>query len=103
MPTNCTPVKSGVSSGNNAKELLCKVLLCLTILRPTKVPRNADATGSQPLAVLTLSNAATGQVIGTMTNLGKGKFTFQGSVSPVTTLRLDSNYSGSSSLGVAQK
>ena len=62
-----------------------------------------DATGSQPLAVLTLSNAATGQVIGTMTNLGKGKYTFQGTVSPVATLRLDSNYSGSYSLAVAQK
>jgi hypothetical protein len=62
-----------------------------------------DATGSQPLAVLTLSNATTGQAIGTMTNLGKGKFTFQGTVSPVTTLRLDSNYSGSSTIAVAQK
>ena len=62
-----------------------------------------DATGTQPIAVLTLSNAATGQAIGTMTNLGKGKFSFQGTVSPVTTLRLNSNYSGTSTLAVAQK
>jgi hypothetical protein len=62
-----------------------------------------DATGNLAIAVLTLSNATTGQAIGTMTNLGKGKFSYQGTVAPVTTLRLDSNYSGSSSLGVAQK
>ena len=36
-------------------------------------PLKVNATGTQPLAVLTLSNAATGQIIGTMTNLGKGK------------------------------
>jgi hypothetical protein len=62
-----------------------------------------EATGTLPIAVLTLSNATTGQVIGTMTNLGKGKFTYQGTVAPVTTLRLDSNYSGTATLAVAQK
>ena len=62
-----------------------------------------EATGSLAIAVLTLSNAATGQVIGTMTNLGKGKYSFQGTVLPVTTLRLDSNYSGTTNFKVALK
>ena len=62
-----------------------------------------DATGSLALAVLTLSNATTGQVIGTMTNLGRGKYSFQGNAPPVTTLRLDSNYSGTTTFAVALK
>ncbi|KAB2661203.1 MAG: hypothetical protein DVB31_12645 [Verrucomicrobia bacterium] len=62
-----------------------------------------EANGNVPAAVLTLSNAATGQRIGTMSNLGKGKYSFQGTVSPVVTLRLTSNFSGTATGAVAQK
>jgi len=66
-----------------------------------------DATSTVPSAVLTLSNAATGAVIGTMTNTGLSgsgaKYSFQGTVSPVTTLRLISNFSGTATGAVAQK
>ena len=62
-----------------------------------------EAVGNVPAAVLTLSNATTGQRIGTMTNLGKGKYSFQGTVSPVVSLRLSSSFSGSTTGAVAQK
>jgi hypothetical protein len=55
-----------------------------------------------PIATLRLSNANTGQFIGTMTNLGKGKYSFQGFSGPVTTLLLDSSFSGTGTGGVAQ-
>jgi hypothetical protein len=66
-----------------------------------------DATSSAPTAVLMLFNASTGQLIGTMTNNGpsKGgtKYSFQGSVSPVTTLLLKSSLNGTSTGTVTQK
>jgi len=62
-----------------------------------------EASSNVATAVLTLSNAVTGQRIGTLTNLGRGKYSFQGTVSPVTTLRLTSNFSGTSTGAVAQK
>ncbi len=62
-----------------------------------------EAASNVPTAVLTLSNAATGQLIGTMTNLGKGKYAFQGTAPPVATLRLNSSFSGAATGAVAQK
>lgn len=62
-----------------------------------------EAASNVPTAVLTLFNAVTGLRIGTMTNLGSGKYSFQGTVSPVVTLRLTSNFSGTSTGAVAQK
>ena len=62
-----------------------------------------EASSNVPTAVLTLSNAVTGQRLGTMTNLGKGKYSFQGTVSPVVTLRLNSSFSGTTTGPVAQK
>lgn len=62
-----------------------------------------QANSNVPTAVLTLFNAVTGQRIGTMTNLGSGKHSFQGTVSPVVTLRLSSSFSGTSTGAVAQK
>ena len=62
-----------------------------------------EAGSNVPTAVLTLSNATTGQAIGTMTNLGQGKYSFQGTVSPVTSLRLNSSFNGTALGAVAQK
>lgn len=66
-----------------------------------------DATSSPPTAVLSLFNASTGQFIGTMTNNGLtnggAKYSFQGTVSPVTTLLLKSSLNGTATAGVAQK
>jgi hypothetical protein len=66
-----------------------------------------EALGSVPSATLGLFNATTGQFIGNMTLSGlsgtSGKFSFQGTVSPVTTLLLRSNFSGTNTAGVAQK
>lgn len=62
-----------------------------------------EAASNVPTAVLTLSNAATGQLIGTMTNLGKGKYAFQGTAPPVAALRLNSSFSGAATGAVAQK
>ncbi len=62
-----------------------------------------EASSNVPTAVLTLSNAATGQKIGTMVNLGRGKYSYQGTVSPVVSLRLSSSFSGIATGAVAQK
>ncbi len=66
-----------------------------------------EATSTVPTAVLTLYNAATGRLIGTMTNTGLSaggaKYAFQGTVSPVTTLLLTSSFNGTASGAVAQK
>ena len=66
-----------------------------------------DATSTNPAAVLTLFNTATGQLIGTMTNTGLSgtgaKYGFQGTVAPVTTLLLKSSLNGTATLAVSQK
>jgi hypothetical protein len=62
-----------------------------------------EATSTSPTAVLTLYNAATGQLIGTMTGGGGAKYTFQGTVAPVTTVRLTSSLSGTATGAVVQK
>ena len=66
-----------------------------------------DATSSAPNAVLTLYNDATGAFIGTMTNTGLitygAKYSYQGSVSSVKTLRLKSKFNGTTTFAVAQK
>jgi hypothetical protein len=66
-----------------------------------------EATGSVPSATLSLFNAATGQFLGNMTfgglSGGGAKFSFQGTVSPVTSLRLVSNFSGTATSAVSQK
>jgi hypothetical protein len=65
------------------------------------------ATGSNPAAVLTLFNATTGQLIGAMTNNGLSgsgaKHSFQGTVSPVTTVLVKSSLNGTATGAVAQK
>lgn len=57
-----------------------------------------EAVCSSRTSVLTLYNDATGQVIGNMTLSGTnglgGKFSFQGTVAPVTTLLLKTNFNG---------
>jgi len=66
-----------------------------------------EATSTIPTAVLSLFNAATGQFIGTMTNNGSigfgAKYSFQGTVSPVTTLLLTSSLNGTATGAVSQK
>ncbi len=66
-----------------------------------------DATSTKAAAVLTLYNNATGQLIGTMTNNGLSgggaKYSYQGTVSPVTTLRLQSSLNGTATGAVSQK
>jgi hypothetical protein len=62
-----------------------------------------EATSTTPTATLTLFNAATGQLIGTMTNLVSGKDSFQGTVSPVQTLLLTSSLGGTATGAVVQK
>lgn len=66
-----------------------------------------DATGNLPSAALKLYNATTGALIGNMTFSGLSgtgaKFSFQGTVPPVTSLRLVSNFNGTSIGTVAQK
>ena len=66
-----------------------------------------EAVSTAPNAVLTLFNATTGALLGTMTKggaIGVGaKFSFQGTVSPVTTLRLKSSLNGTTTSAVAQK
>lgn len=93
-----------------------------SVVRSTTVPKTVDsvavsraelvvktgslkvqASSNVPSAVLTLSNAATGQRIGTMTNLGKGKYSFQGTVSPVTTRAPSSSFNATGTGAVAQK
>lgn len=66
-----------------------------------------DATSNTPTAVLSLYNAATGQFIGLMTDNGPSgggeKYSFQGTVSPVTTLLLKSSLNGTATAPVPQK
>lgn len=66
-----------------------------------------DARSNTPGAVLSLYNAATGQFIGTMTDNGPSSggetYSFQGAVSPVTTLLLKSSLNGTAVAGVTQK
>jgi hypothetical protein len=66
-----------------------------------------EATSTVPAAVLTLFNATTGRLIGTMTNTGLSgsgaKYSFQGTVSPVTSVLLTSSFSGTATSPVAQK
>jgi hypothetical protein len=62
-----------------------------------------EATSTSPTAVLTLHNAATGQLIGNMTGDGGGRYSFQGTVAPVTTLLLTSSLSGTATGAVQQK
>jgi hypothetical protein len=62
-----------------------------------------EATSTSPAATLTLFNAATGQLIGTMTSSGAGRYSFQGNVSPVQTLLLRSSMNGVTTGAVAQK
>jgi hypothetical protein len=62
-----------------------------------------EATSTTPTATLTLFNAFSGQLIGIMTNLGAGKFSFEGTVSPVQTLLLTSTLHGNATGDVAQK
>jgi hypothetical protein len=66
-----------------------------------------DAFGNTPGAVLTLYNAATGQSLGIMTDNGPSgggeKYTFQGTVSPVTTLLLKSSLNGVATASVSRK
>ncbi|MDX6445409.1 MAG: hypothetical protein QOH71_2483 [Blastocatellia bacterium] len=66
-----------------------------------------EATSTVPSAVLTLYNASTGALIGTMNNNGPSgtgaKYSYQGVVSPVTSLLLKSSFSGTATGAVAQK
>jgi len=66
-----------------------------------------EATSTVPNAVLTLYNATTGALVGTMTNTGLSaggaKYSFQGTVSPVTSLLLKSTFSGTATGAVSQK
>ena len=66
-----------------------------------------DATSNTPKAVLGLYNAATGQFLGTMTDAGASgggeKYSFQGTVAPVTTILVKSSLNGSATLPVSQK
>ena len=76
-----------------------------------------DATSQVPSDVLTLFNAATGQLIGTMTLTGTttakisgqavatfGQYSFQGTIpAPVTTLLLKTGLNGSTTFAVSQK
>jgi hypothetical protein len=67
-----------------------------------------DATSTSPSAVLSLFNAAPGQLIGTMTNAGLSgggaKYSFQGTVAgPVQTLLLRSSLNGTATGAVTQK
>ncbi len=67
-----------------------------------------DASSAASSDVLTLFNAATGQLIGTMTLTGLngtgGKYSFQGTVpTPVTTLLLKSSLNGMATGAVVQK
>ena len=66
-----------------------------------------DASSTVPSAVLTLFNSATGQAIGIMTNTGLSgtgaRYSFQGTVPPVTTLLLKSSFNGTSTAAVSQK
>jgi hypothetical protein len=66
-----------------------------------------EATGSNPAAVLTLFNTDTGQLLGTMTNTGLSgsgaKYSFQGTVSPVTTVLAKSSLNGTATSAVVQK
>lgn len=66
-----------------------------------------DALCSSRTSILTLYNDATGQVIGTMTFSGTnglgGKFSFQGTVAPVTTLLLKTSVNGSTRSGISLK
>ena len=104
-PVTVTATANGSSVSRTIT--LPKYVDFVSISRAELVVKNGalkvDASSNLAIAVLTLSNATTGAPIGTMTNLGKGKYSFLGTVAPVTTLRLDSNYSGSATFGVAQK
>lgn len=90
---------------------LPKILDMVAVTKAELVVKNGglkvEATSTNPAAVLTLSNAATGQLIGTMTNngsIGSGaKYSFQGTVSPVTTLLLSSSLNGTATGSVSQK
>ena len=66
-----------------------------------------DAFGNTPGAVLTLYNAATGQLVGIMTDNGPSgggeKYTFQGTVSPLATLLLKSSLNGVATARVSRK
>jgi hypothetical protein len=66
-----------------------------------------DATSNTPGAVLRLYNAATGQLLGVMIDNGPGsgveKYSFQGAVSPVTTVLVKSSFNGAATAAVVQK
>jgi hypothetical protein len=109
-----TPVTFSASFGGvtqTATVIIPKTVDTVQITRAELVVKTGslrvEATGSNPAAVLTLFNAATGQLIGTMTNSGLSgsgaKYSLQGTVSPVTTLLVKSSLNGTATGAVAQK
>jgi hypothetical protein len=109
-----TPVTFSASFGGvtqTATVIIPKTVDTVQITRAELVVKTGslrvEATSSSPAAVLTLFNAATGQLIGTMTNSGLSgtgaKYLFQGTVSPVTTLLVKSSLNGTATGAVAQK
>lgn len=91
--------------------VLAKTVDMVTVSKAELVVKSGqlkvEAVSTNPAAVLSLSNAETGEFIGTMTNKGSigagAKYAFQGTVSPVTTLLLTSSLNGTNTGAVAQK
>jgi len=108
-PLQFTATFNGITQATNTT--VPKTVDTVKVAKAELVVKNGslkvEATGTVPTAVLTLTNATTGAVIGTMTNTGLSaggaKYSFVGIVPGVTSLLLTSNFSGSSTAAVAQK
>jgi hypothetical protein len=118
-PVTYTATLNGVTS--TVTGTLFKTIDFPTINKAELVVKNlslkVDATSQVPSDVLTLFNAATGQLIGTMNLTGTttakisgqvvitvGQYSFQGTLSaPVTTLLLKTGLNGSTTFAVSQK
>lgn len=68
-----------------------------------KLALKAEATSSSTTPTLTLFNSATGQLLGTMVNNGRGKYSLQVVVSSVSTITIKSSLGGTITGAVTQK
>jgi len=108
-PVTFTGTFNGVTLSNSVT--IPKTVDFVSVSKAELVVKNlalrVEATSTVPTAVLTLFNAATGRLIGTMTNNGLSgsgaKYSFQGTVSPVASVLLTSSFSGTATGAVAQK
>jgi hypothetical protein len=59
------------------------------------------ATGTNPQAIVSVLNAAGNALLGVMTNLGNGNYTFQTTIASIASVNIKSNLGGSTGQGVA--